>query len=124
MRVAVLLTIATISLAACDTALTTQLGGLGPSTGSGDSCAVQAVIVAPDTITLRAGQTLQPSARVESCAASANEGVRWASTDTTIATVDAVLGFITARRVGKASIIASAVADARVRDAIAITVSP
>jgi uncharacterized protein YjdB len=126
MRVAVLLAIATISLAACDTALTTQLASAGPggTGGSNDSCAVQAVIVTPDSITLKVGQTLQPSARVQSCTVSANEGVRWVSSDSTIAAVDATFGFITARRVGTVTIVASAVADPSVRDAIAVTVSP
>src|SRR4029077_5127484 len=64
MRVFVL-AIACAFVAACDTALTTNLAGVGPSQGSGsDTCAVQAVSVTPDTATLRVGQTLQPSASV------------------------------------------------------------
>ena len=125
MRASVFLAIAAISLTACDTALTTQLAGVGPGGGSsGDSCAVTAVIVTPDTVTLRVGQTLQAAARVQSCAVSANKGVTWTSSDTLVASVDPVLGFIQARRVGSASIVASAVADASVKDAITVTVSP
>jgi len=124
MRVFVL-AIACAFVAACDTSLTTNIAGLGPGQGSGsDTCAVQAVIVTPDTATLRVGQTLQPSASVQSCVSSANEGVRWASSDSTIVSVDPNLGFIQARRVGSANVTASAVADASVRTTIRISVTP
>jgi uncharacterized protein YjdB len=124
MRVLVL-AIACVVVAACDTSLTTNIAGLGPGQGSGsDTCAVQAVIVSPDTATLRVNQTLQPSASVQSCASSANEGVRWISSDSTIASVDANLGFIQAHRVGTANVTASAVADSSVRATIRISVTP
>ncbi len=124
MRVFVL-AIACAFVAACDTALTTNLAGVGPSQGSGsDTCAVQAVSVTPDTATLRVGQTLQPSASVQSCASSANEGVRWASSDSTIVSVDRNLGFIQARRVGSAIVTASAVADASMRATLLVSVTP
>jgi uncharacterized protein YjdB len=124
MRVFVL-AIACAFVAACDTSLTANIAGLGPGQGSGsDTCAVQAVIVTPDTATLRVGQTLQPNASVQSCVSSANEGVRWASSDSTIVSVDANLGFIQARRVGSANVTASAVADASVRSTIRISVTP
>jgi uncharacterized protein YjdB len=55
---------------------------------------------------------------------SANEGVRWASSDSTIVSVDRNLGFIQARRVGNANVIASAVADSSVRATIRISVTP
>lgn len=119
------LALACAVVAACDTSLTTNVAGLGPGQGSGsDTCAVQSVLVTPDTVTLRVGQTLQPTARVQSCASSANEGVRWASSDTTIVSVDPVLGFIQARRVGNAIVTAAAVADASVRATIRISVTP
>jgi uncharacterized protein YjdB len=124
MKLAALFVLA-ISIAACDTALTTNIAGLGPGQGSGsDTCSVRSVIVTPDSTTLRVGQTLQPTASVQSCASSASEGVRWASSDTNVATVDPALGFIQARRVGSAIITASAVADASVRDAITVNVTP
>jgi uncharacterized protein YjdB len=118
-----LLAIACAFVAACDTALTTNLAGVGPSQGS-DTCAVQAVSVTPDTATLRVGQTLQPSASVQSCASAANEGVRWASSDSTIVSVDRNLGFIQARRVGSAIVTATAVADASMRATLLISVTP
>src|SRR5262249_4716619 len=119
------LAFACVAVTACDTALTTNLAGLGPGSGSGsDSCAVQAVIVTPDTTTLRVGQTLQPSATVQSCVSSANEGVRWSSSDSTIVSVDPVLGFMQARRVGNAIVTAAAVADASVRGTISVAVTP
>ena len=119
------LAVACAVVAACDTSLTTNIAGLGPGQGSGsDSCAVQSVTVTPDTATLRVGQTLQPSATVQSCASSANEGVRWTSSDSTIVSVDPALGFTQAKRVGNANITAAAVADSSVRATIRITVTP
>jgi uncharacterized protein YjdB len=50
--------------------------------------------------------------------------VRWASSDSTIVSVDPNLGFIQARRVGSANVTASAVADASVRATIRISVTP
>jgi len=124
MKLAALLVLA-ISIAACDTATVTSLAGLGPGGGSGsDTCSVRAVIVTPDTATLRVGQTLQPSATVLSCASSVAEGVRWVSSDTNLATVDAAFGFIQAKRVGNVIVTASAVADRSVTDAITINVTP
>ena len=112
-------------VAACDTSLTTNVAGLGPGNGAGsDSCAVQSVTVTPDTVTLRVNQTLQPGAVVQSCVQSANEGVRWTTSDSTIATVDPNLGFIQARRVGNAIVTASAVADASVKGTVRISVTP
>jgi uncharacterized protein YjdB len=116
---------ACVLIAACDTSLTANVAGLGPGQGSGsDTCAVRAVIVTPDTATLRVNQTLQPSAAVQSCASSANEGVRWTSSDTTIASVDAKLGFIQARRVGNAIVTAAAVADTSMKGTVRISVTP
>ena len=122
---ALFLVLACAIVAACDTSLTTNVAGLGPGNGAGsDSCAVQSVTVTPDTVTLRVNQTLQPGAVVQSCAQSANEGVRWATSDSTIATVDPNLGFIQARRVGNAIVTASAVADASVKGTVRISVTP
>jgi uncharacterized protein YjdB len=124
MKLAALFILA-ISIAACDTSLTPHLAGLGPGNGLGsDTCRVQSVIVTPDSTTLRVGQTLRPTATVLSCASSANEGVRWASSDTNVAIVDAVLGFIQARRVGSAIITATAVADGSVRARLTVNVTP
>jgi uncharacterized protein YjdB len=124
MRV-LLLAIACVAVTACDTALTTNLAAAGPGSGSGsDTCAVQSVIVTPDTATLRVGQTLQPSASVQACTSAANEGVRWTSSDSTTVSVDPNLGFIQARRVGNVNITASAVADATVKATIRISVTP
>jgi len=124
MRV-LLLVFACAFVAACDTSLTTNIAGIGPGQGSGsDTCAVQAVLVTPDTATLRVGQTLQPTASVQSCASSANEGVRWASSDSTIVSVDVNLGFMQARRVGNAIVTASAVAATSVKATIRVSVTP
>jgi uncharacterized protein YjdB len=119
MRVAVLFIIASLLAAACDTSLHPTIAGFGQ-----DSCAVQAVLITPDTATLHVGATLQPTAQVQSCAASATEGVRWSSTDATVLTVDSISGFIQARGVGRANAVASAVADRTVKGALVIAVTP
>jgi hypothetical protein len=124
MRAAVLFSLAAILVTACDTALTPTIAGLGPSTGGGDSCAVTAVIVTPSLDTMHVGQNFQPAAQVQSCTASANEGVLWLSSDSTIASVDATSGFILALRTGRATITASAVADSTKKGSMAIVVSP
>jgi len=122
---ALFLVLACAIVAACDTSLTTNVAGLGPGNGAGsDSCAVQSVTVTPDTVTLRVNQTLQPGAVVQSCVQSANEGVRWSSSDTTIVSVDPILGFIQARRAGNATVTAAAVANANVRGTVRIGVTP
>lgn len=123
MRAAVLLSLAAILVTACDTALTTNLAGIGPGTGGSDSCAVTSVIVTPSLDTMQVGQNFQPSAQVQSCTASANEGVLWLSSDSTIASVDATSGFILALRTGRVSITASAVADSTKKGSMAIVVT-
>lgn len=123
MRAAVLLSLAAILVTACDTALTTNLAGIGPGTGSGDSCAVTAVLVTPSLDTMQVGQNFQPAAQVQSCTVSANEGVLWRSSDSTIASIDATSGFILALRTGRVTITASAVADSTKKGSMAIVVS-
>jgi uncharacterized protein YjdB len=123
MRAAVLLSLAAILVTACDTALTTNLAGIGPGTGSSDSCAVASVIVTPSLDTMQVGQNFQPAAQVQSCTASANEGVLWLSSDSTIASIDATSGFILALRTGRVTITASAVADSTKKGSMAIVVT-
>jgi uncharacterized protein YjdB len=122
MRVAVLFIFATIAATACDTALTTNLAGLAG--GGLDSCAVQSVVITPDTATLAVGQTLQPTAQVQSCTASVDEGVRWVSSNPTIISVDSLSGSITALAAGHASAVASAVAQPTVTASLGVTVAP
>ncbi len=123
MRAAVLLSLAAILVTACDTALTTNLAGIGPGTGSSDICAVASVIVTPSLDTMQVGQNFQPAAQVQSCTASANEGVLWLSSDSTIASIDATSGFILALRTGRVTITASAVADSTKKGSMAIVVT-
>lgn len=125
MRAAVLFILACVFVTACDTALTPTVAGLGPGSGSGsDSCAVQSVVVTPSLDSLHVGQSFQPSASVQSCATSANEGVRWISSDSTIASIDASSGFIQARAAGRATMTASAVADSTKKGSMTVVVSP
>ncbi len=121
MRAAVLLILTSIFVAACDTALTPEIAGLAGGT-TGDSCSVQSVAVTPNLDTLHVGQTLQPSAQVQSCTTSQQEGVAWSSSDSTIATVDAASGFIQAIRAGRVTISASAVAEPSVIGSMALVV--
>src|SRR5215469_3681207 len=124
MRAAVLFILASILVTACDTALTPEVAGLGPGSGSSDSCAVQSVVVTPSLDSMHVGQNFQPSASVQSCATSANEGVRWISSDSTIASIDASSGFIQARAAGRATMTASAVADSTKKGSMTVVVSP
>jgi uncharacterized protein YjdB len=125
MRAAVLFILASILVTACDTALTPEVAGLGPGSGNGsDSCAVQSVTVTPSLDSMHVGQSFQPSASVQSCASSANEGVRWISSDSTIASINATSGSIQARAAGHATMTASAVADSSKKGSMSIVVSP
>jgi uncharacterized protein YjdB len=121
MRAVVLLVLTSIFVAACDTALDPQIAGLGLT--ATDSCAVSAVVVTPSLDTLPVGQTLAPSAQVQSCLASQDSGVTWSSSDSTIASVDASSGFVQAIRAGKATIKASAVAEPTVSGSLVVVVS-
>ncbi len=120
MRAAVLLVLTSIFVAACDTAIGTNLAGLG--TGGGDSCSVQSVVVTPNLDTLHVSQSFQPSAQVQSCTTSQNEGVKWSSSDSTIASIDPSSGFIQAIRAGHVTITASAVAEPSVTGLMSLVV--
>ena len=94
------------------------------------ACLVAAlpIRIAPTDTSVRAGDTLRLLAVVNTsdCYAGLelNEGVRWGSSDTMIAVVDAVTGVITARTPGKVVINAHPIPTSGFRGQATVTVTP
>jgi uncharacterized protein YjdB len=114
---AIALTLVVVS--SCQPAETTRA-----DTATMIDCAVGAVLVSPANATLHPGDTLRVKAEVSSCLSPANEQVHWVSSDTSVAIVDSLAGFVRARGLGAASIIASLVSDRTQGAAMTLRVSP
>jgi len=79
------------------------------------------VTVTPANASLAQGDTLRAQATAWSCGPVLNPNFRWASSDTSVATVD-VAGLVLARTSGRASIIVYRVEEPLFKGALALTV--
>jgi uncharacterized protein YjdB len=84
--------------------------GAGDRTATDISFCESELFVSPPSATLHVGDSLQATAKT-GCAVQHVLVIRWRSSDTSVAAVDAQSGLIRARSPGTASIVASLVAD-------------
>ena len=88
-------------------------------------CLTWSMRVTPASATLHPGDAVQASAVVNQCLSiPSSTTVRWRSSDTVTAVVDAVTGLVRARAPGPVTVIASVVADTTIRGAMALSVVP
>jgi hypothetical protein len=78
--------------------------------------------VSPAAATLHPGDTLRVSATETTCVGTTTAGVRWTSSDTTVATVGPSDGLVRAHGRGTSTIIASDVRDLSIKGAMALSV--
>ncbi|MBV7482526.1 phage tail tube protein [Bordetella sp. BOR01] len=111
--------VATYSMEA--TATASDFGLIVEDTPDPDAPAVTSVQVVPDTLPLEVGQTYD----VEAVAlpTSASQAITWSSSDTEVATVNAVTGVVIAVDAGTATITATSSADPTKTDTCALTVT-
>jgi Big-like domain-containing protein len=89
-------------------------------------CSLGGPQVAPQLATLHPGDTVRARGSIEPCPQEALSDVtfRWRASDTSVAIVDSVIGLVTARSAGKATIIGSLTANRQIQGAMALTVAP
>jgi uncharacterized protein YjdB len=83
---------------------------------------VHEVRINPPSIVLRMGAATRLTASVNADAGATVRSVSWMSSNPSVATVD-VFGTVTAVSVGTASIVATSIADSRVKGAAVVTVT-
>jgi len=114
---------------ACCVGLSLLGCGAGVSDATTDTikadCTLWSIRVTPASANLHPGDTVTVSATVNQCGGYPPSAiVRWRSSDTVTAVVDASGGLVRARASGAATIIATVVADTTIRGAMALVVSP
>jgi uncharacterized protein YjdB len=88
-------------------------------------CGLIGVQVSPANAVLYIGDTLSVKAYVSPCYPDAqHDRVRWMASNTSVATVDSLTGFVRAGGVGTASIIATLVSDPTQAAAMTLRVTP
>jgi len=108
-----------VALAACDQTVADT------ESPTDVACLTWGVRVSPASATLHAGDSVQASAVINQCLGNpSSTAVRWRSSDTVTAVVDAVTGLVRARAPGPVTVIASVVADTTIRGAMALSVVP
>jgi hypothetical protein len=88
-------------------------------------CTLWRIRVSPASATLHPGDSLSAMATVNQCqGVPSSTAVRWRSTDTATAIVDALTGLVRARASGPVTIVATVVDDTTITGAMALTVVP
>ena len=89
-------------------------------------CTLPGPTVRPNPATLHPGDTLRASASMPSCPLDppVTTTFRWASSDSSVASVDSLSGLIRARALGTVTISAAATLDRNVKGAMLLVVAP
>jgi hypothetical protein len=101
-------------------------GGAKATQTTHPDCTAEGPRVVPSMATLHPGDTLRATVTLPFCPwdPPVVATFAWRSSDTTIATVDSVSGLVSARIVGRTTIIGSLTANRGVQGAMALTVAP